>query len=156
MARSGDREVVVTRRFAAPRDVVWEAWTNPDLVVQWWGPDGFTTTNHEMDVRPGGVWSHTMHGPDGTDYPSRAVFREVARPSLIAYHLEGGSGAFRTQCDVFWTFSPAAGGTLVTMRIRFPSVEDRDRAIAALGVREAGAVTLERLAAHLGATAAAR
>lgn len=156
MARSADLEVVVTRRFAAPPDVVWEAWTNPNRVVQWWGPDGFTTTNHEMDVRSGGVWSHTMHGPDGTDYPSRAVFQRVERPRCIAYHLEGGSEASRTECDVFWTFSPAARGTLVTMRMRFPSVEARDRAIETLGVRDAGVATFERLAAHLGVTGAAR
>ncbi len=144
-----DLEVVVTRRFDAPPEVVWEAWTNPDRVVQWWGPDGFTTTNHGMDVRPGGVWSHTMHGPDGTDYPGRAVFREVVRPTRLVYLLDGGSATERTRCEVFWTFAPTAGGTLLTMRIRFPSVEARDRAIETLGVQEAGVVTLERLAAHL-------
>ena len=70
------REIVITRVFDAPRDLVWDAWTDPKQVVQWWGPQGFTTTIHEMDVRPGGVWRHTMHGPDGTEYPEqKRVYR---------------------------------------------------------------------------------
>lgn len=129
--------------------MLWEAWTNPERVVRWWGPAGFTTTNHEMDVRPGGVWVHTMHGPDGTDYPSRAVFREVVHPHRITYHLDGGSERARVECDVRWTFEAVGGGTRVTMRITFPSIAARDRAIDALGVREAGIITLERLADHL-------
>jgi uncharacterized protein YndB with AHSA1/START domain len=144
-----DREVEVSRHFDAPPEVLWEAWTNPDRVVEWWGPEGFTTTNHEMDVRPGGVWSHTMHGPDGTDYPSRAVFSEVLRPRRIAYALEGGSETARVHCEVFWTFAPVSGGTLLTMRMRFPSIAARNRAIDTLGVEEAGVMTLERLATHL-------
>ena len=144
-----DREVVVSRRFDAPPEVVWEAWTNPDRVVQWWGPNGFTTTNHEMHVRVGGVWSHTMQGPNGTDYPSRAVFMEVVRPRRIAYRLDGGSETTRTQCDVEWTFTASGRGTLLSMRIRFPSVEQRNRALKTLGVHDAGVATLERLAVHL-------
>ena len=144
-----DREVVITRRFDAPPDVVWEAWTNPDRVVQWWGPDGFTTTNHEMNVCVGGVWSHTMHDPDGTDYPSRAVFVDVVRPRRISYRLDGGSATTRAQCEVDWTFAASGSGTLLTMRMRFPSVQERDRALKALGVHEAGVATLERLAVHL-------
>lgn len=144
-----DLDVVVTRHFDAPPELVWEAWTNPDRVVQWWGPVGFTTTNHEMDVRVGGVWSHTMHGPDGTDYPSRAVFIHVVRPRRIAYHLDGGSKTARTQCDVEWTFTASGRGTLLAMRIRFASRAERDRALNTFGVQEAGFATLERLAAHL-------
>ncbi|HEX5433219.1 MAG TPA: SRPBCC domain-containing protein, partial [Candidatus Angelobacter sp.] len=60
---TSDREIVVTRVFDAPRELVWEAFTDPAQVVLWWGPKGFSTTIHEMDLRPGGVWRHTMHGP---------------------------------------------------------------------------------------------
>jgi uncharacterized protein YndB with AHSA1/START domain len=66
------REIVLTHVFDAPRELVWNAWTDPQQVVEWWGPRGFTTTIHEMDVRPGGIWRHTMHGPDGTDYSSKS------------------------------------------------------------------------------------
>lgn len=147
------REVEVSRTFSASADTLWEAWTNPERVVLWWGPRGFTTTNHEMDVRPGGVWAHTMHGPDGTDYPSRAVFREVIPRQRISYVLTGGSEHERIECEVTWTFVPEGHATRLTMRMRFPSVEARDRAAKALGVREAGVETLNRLAALLGADA---
>ncbi len=65
-----DREIVLTRRIKAPRELVWEAYTKPEHVMQWYGPNGFTLTIHEMDVRVGGVWRFMMHGPDGTDYPN--------------------------------------------------------------------------------------
>ena len=73
---AAEREISITRLFDAPRELVFEAWTDPEQVVQWWGPHGFTTTIHEMDVRPGGVWRFIMHGPDGTDYDNRVVFEE--------------------------------------------------------------------------------
>ena len=62
-----EREIASTRVFAAPRELVWKAWTDPKHIEQWWGPIGFTTTTKEFDLRPGGKWLHTMHGPDGTD-----------------------------------------------------------------------------------------
>jgi uncharacterized protein YndB with AHSA1/START domain len=68
-----DREIVITRVFDAPRELLWNAWTDPRQVVRWWEPRGFTTTVHEMDVRPGGRWAQTMHEPDGTDYPGESV-----------------------------------------------------------------------------------
>ena len=64
---TADREIVLTREFDAPRDLVWRAFSEPDQIVRWWGPNGFTTTIKKWDFRVGGEWSHTMHGPDGTD-----------------------------------------------------------------------------------------
>src|SRR5690349_10691408 len=85
-----DREIVATRVFNAPRELVFDLWTRPEHVAQWWGPNGFTTTIQEMDVRPGGVWRLVMHGPDGTNYPNRSVFVEIIRPERIVYdHLSG-------------------------------------------------------------------
>jgi uncharacterized protein YndB with AHSA1/START domain len=84
-----DREIVLTRVFDAPRELLWDAWTDPKHVVKWWGPRGFTITIHEMDVRPGGIWNHTMHGPDGTDYPGQCVFIEVVKPERIVYSMTG-------------------------------------------------------------------
>jgi uncharacterized protein YndB with AHSA1/START domain len=77
------REIVITRVFDAPCELVFDAMADPKQVVQWWGPIGFTTTIHGMDVRTGGVWRHTMHGPDGTDYPNKSIFIEVVRPERI-------------------------------------------------------------------------
>lgn len=145
--RDAGREVVVTRRFDVGPEVLWEWWTDPARVVRWWGPAGFRTTVHEMDVRPGGLWNHTMHGPDGTDYPSMARFIEVVRPARLSYSLEGGTPTARIACEVTWTFAREKRGTVVTLRMRFPTAEDRNRAQETLGVREAGVETLNRLAA---------
>src|SRR4051794_29231769 len=82
---TSDREIVFSRVFDAPRELVWKAWTEPHHVTKWWGPNGFTTTIHEMDVRTGGTWHHTMHGPDGTDYPNKSIFVEVVKPERIVY-----------------------------------------------------------------------
>jgi len=72
MTSAADREIVTTRVVDAPRERVWRAWTERAQVAQWWGPNGFTNTIHEMDLRPGGVWQFVMHGPDGA--PSKAFF----------------------------------------------------------------------------------
>src|SRR5690349_21180875 len=87
-----DRELVVTRDFDAPRELVWEAWTNPQHIAQWWGPRGFTNSVLRMDVRPGGVFELIMHGPDGTDYPNFIEFIEVVRPERLTYaHGDGNA-----------------------------------------------------------------
>jgi len=74
-----DREMRLTRTLDAPVEVVWAAMTEPMHIAKWWGPDGFTITISKMEVRPGGEWNLTMHGPDGTDYENRIVFREVTK-----------------------------------------------------------------------------
>ena len=71
------REAIFTRFFNAPREPVYEAFTNPKHVEQWLGPTGFTTTTHVMEVREGGMRRYIMHSPEGTDYPNRMVFHEV-------------------------------------------------------------------------------
>jgi uncharacterized protein YndB with AHSA1/START domain len=77
MERMKDREMRSTRTFKAPIDLMWEVWTNPDHIVNWWGPSGFTSTIHTMDVQEGGEWKLTMQGPDGTNYPNRSIFKEI-------------------------------------------------------------------------------
>jgi uncharacterized protein YndB with AHSA1/START domain len=79
------REIVIAREFNAPRELVWQAMTDPRHVVRWWGPRGFTTKIEHMDVRPGGTWEHTMRGPDGTEYPNKSLFQEVVKPERIVY-----------------------------------------------------------------------
>jgi len=80
-----DRELVISRTLNAPIDLVWEVWTNPEHIKNWWGPDGFTNTIHKMEVRPGGEWDLVMHGPDGTDYKNHSVFREVVLHKRIVF-----------------------------------------------------------------------
>jgi uncharacterized protein YndB with AHSA1/START domain len=114
--------------------------------VQWWGPVGFKTTILEMDVRPGGVWRHTMHGPDGTDYPNSIVFVEVVKPHRIVFHNEGGrEGSPKSQFKSTWTFEEKQGRTTVTIRMVFPSQEERDFIAKTYGAVEGGKQTLARL-----------
>jgi uncharacterized protein YndB with AHSA1/START domain len=146
-----DRELVISRIINAPRELVWQAMTDPQHVVHWWGPRGFSTTIEEMDFRVGGVWKHVMHGPDGADYPNRSVFREIVKPERIAYshggHKEGGPGV---RFESTWTFDALDGNTTkVTIRMVFPSAEERDRVVKEFGAKEGGEQTLDRLAEHL-------
>lgn len=144
------REIVITRIFDAPRELVWEAWTDPKHVVQWWGPTGFTTTIEKMDVRPGGVWIHVMRGPDGTDYPNKSVFTEVVRPERIVFSHGGGKkGGPAAQFQATWTFEALGDKSRVTIHMLFPTASDRDRVAKEYGAIEGGKQTLERLAEHL-------
>lgn len=79
------REIKLTRTLNAPVDLVWEAWSSPEHIANWWGPNGFTNTISKMDMQPGGEWNLVMHGPDGTDYDNRCIFREVIQNKKIVY-----------------------------------------------------------------------
>jgi uncharacterized protein YndB with AHSA1/START domain len=150
VANTADREIVISRKFDAPRELVWEAWTNPKHIVQWWGPKGFTTTIEEMDVRPGGVWKQVMHGPDGTDYPNRSVFIEVVKPERILFSLAGGrKDAKCITMTMLWTFEVVGQQTRVTIRQVYPTTVDRDRSANEYGAVEGGKQTLGRLATFL-------
>ena len=143
-----DREIVLTRVFDAPPDLVFEAWTNPKHVVHWWGPNGFTNTIHEMNVKPGGVWRITMHGPDGTNYPNRMDFEEVDRPKRLVYlHGDDGAGEHKP-FHVTTTFDKQDGGTLVTLRLLLESADEKRRVVD-FGAIEGGKQTLARLGEYL-------
>lgn len=138
--RVGEREIVATRVYAAPRALVFTLWTDPRHIAQWWGPNGFTTTIHEMDVRPGGVWRFVMHGPDGVDYKDKIVYREVAAPDRLVYdHVSG------PQFHVTVTFADQGGKTTVTVRMLFESAAERENVIKEFGALEGLTQTLGRL-----------
>jgi uncharacterized protein YndB with AHSA1/START domain len=84
------RSIVITRVIDAPRDIVFEAWTDPKHLAEWWGPTGFTTTTSKFEMRPGGIWRFVMHGPDGRDYQNRVTYHEILRPERIVYSHGGG------------------------------------------------------------------
>ncbi len=84
------REITITRLFDAPRELVFNAWTDPKHVAQWWGPKGFSNPVCEMDVRPGGAILIHMASPDGTVIPGRGFFKEIVPPERIVMT----SGAF--------------------------------------------------------------
>jgi uncharacterized protein YndB with AHSA1/START domain len=83
--QSAHRELIMTRIFDAPRELVFKAWTDPKHVARWWGPNGFTNPVCEMDLRPGGSFRIVMRAPDGVDYPTTGVFREIVEPERLVF-----------------------------------------------------------------------
>lgn len=143
---TADRELVATRVFDAPRELVFKLWTDPDHIAQWWGPRGFTTTTSSMDVRPGGVWRFCMHGPDGTDYPNRITYTEVVAPERLAYTHGGGGDDEPVRFETTVAFEDVGGKTKLTMRMLFPSAEARDFVVDKYGAAEGQVQTIDRLA----------
>ena len=147
-----DREIVIERIVDAPRELVWRAWTEADQIAQWWGPNGFTTTIHEMHVRVGGVWRFIMHGPDGTDYPNRIVYQEIVKPERLVYDHSDDKGSDHFQATV--TFAAQGNRTKVTLRAVFETAQARAAKVK-FGAVEGGQQTLARLAQHLASMSAA-
>ncbi len=149
-AKDPGREIVITRVLNAPRERVFEAVIDPKQVVKWWGPEGFTTTIHEMDVRPGGVWRHTMHGPDGVDYPNHKTFIEVVKPEKLVFQQTGSKPGDKGVCfRGSWTFEALGDKTRLTLRMEFPDAEERVRVAATYKALEGGNQTLSRLETYL-------
>lgn len=145
--KHSDREMVITRVIAAPVATVFAAFTDPAHIGKWWGPNGFTTTTHEMEFRVGGVWRYTMHGPDGTDYPNYVTYTEIQTPVRIAYD-HGGNAQHPSEFKAVITFAPEGDGTKVSLRMIVGNASERDGYVK-FGAVEGGWQTLERLAAHL-------
>ncbi len=145
-ASSADREIVMTRVFDAPRELVFDAWTDPKHVAEWWGPRGFTTTVSEHDLRVGGLWRFVMHGPDGTDYQNRVVYREIVRPERLVY--THGSDADPDQFLATIVFAAEGAKTRLTLRMEFPSAAVCEGK-KAFGAVELGYQTLDKFGEHL-------
>lgn len=145
-----DREIVISRVFDAPRELVWKAWTEPEHLAQWWGPQGFTTTTHHRELKPGGQWRYVMHGPDGSDYENLMTFIEIAAPEHLRYKQGGAADCEPVHFEVTVTFEDLGGGkTKLTMRSLFPSQDARDYVIRTYNAVEGGKQHLSRLAEHL-------
>jgi uncharacterized protein YndB with AHSA1/START domain len=145
-----DREIRISRTFAAPRELIWAVWTDPKHVAQWWGPRGFSTTIEKMDVRPGGAWRHVMRGPDGTLYPNKSKFIEVVKPERIVMEHGGRKkGGPAVQFRATWTFAQRGRQTVVTLHSVFPTAAKRDKVIKIYGAVEGGKQTLARLGEYL-------
>lgn len=145
---TSDREIITRRLLNAPRELVFEVWTNPEHVVHWWGPDGFTNTIDEMDVRPGGTWKFMMHGPDGVDYPNQVVYLEVVRPERLVYTHGNGIEAAR-DFYVVVTFEDQDGKTQLTLRAVFATAAQREFVIREHRAVEGGQQTVRKCAEYL-------
>ena len=143
---TADRELVITRTINAPRELVFAAFSDPQHISQWWGPNGFTTSTASMDVRVGGNWRFTMHGPDGTDYPNFITYTEIVKPERICYdHGEDETAAL---FSVAITFDAVGAKTAITMRMLCQSAEQLE-GMKKFGAVEGGQQTLERLENYL-------
>lgn len=146
---TADREIAITRTFQAPRELVWQAWTDPKHIVHWWGPTGFTNTIHEMDVKPGGVWRFIMHGPDGTDFPNRIVFKEVIKPKFLSYEHGSDIPNDPRRFEVTVNFETKGNATELTMKMVFINKQQRDDVVEKYGAIEGNRQTLNKLEEYL-------
>lgn len=153
MTDTADREIVVSRLIAAPREQVFEAFTEVHHLAQWWGPEGFTTTTRSFDFTVGGVWEFTMHGPDGVDYPEWIRWEEIARPERIRL-LHGEREADPNAFTTIVSFTTVDGATQVELRTVFPTKALRDQAVEEYHAVEGGQGTLAGLDTHVTAGAA--
>lgn len=150
---AADRELAVSRTINAPRELVFEAFTEVRHLSQWWGPDGFTTTTHAFEFRTGGEWDFTMHGPDGTDYSEWITWTEIVAPERIEM-LHGERRDDPNAFESVLTFAADGQATRIEMRTLFPTQELRDEAVEKFHAIEGGQQTLGNLAEYVEETLA--
>ena len=117
VADTAARELVVERIIEAPRALVFKAWTEPEHVARWWGPQGFVTTYCKMDIRPGGAFRFCMRSPAGTEHWKRGVYREIVAPERIVFTFawEDAAGNPGHELLTTVTFTEHGNGTLLTL-----------------------------------------
>jgi uncharacterized protein YndB with AHSA1/START domain len=142
-----DREIVMIRAFDAPRELVFEAWTNPEHVRHWWGLRSSTIVVCEGDVRPGGSWRYVTREANGVEVPFTGVYQEVDPPERLVYTemydvepFNSGDPALNTV-----TFTDEDGSTVVTLTTVYPSKEVRDFVLGT-GMETGAAESYDRLA----------
>ena len=143
------RELVISREYNAPLALVWKAWTEPQHLAQWFGPDGFSITTYEFNFKPKGMWRFTMHGPDGRDFQNRIDFVEIVPHKKLAYAQGGEGDTAGIQFLVNVTFAEKTGKTTVTMHSVFPTKEQFEKVVREFGALEGARKHMARLAAYL-------
>lgn len=146
MANTKDREIVVNRVIDAPRDLVFEAFTQQKHIERWWAPRGATT--HEMDVKPGGVWRYSQPVRGGSEQPFKVEFIEITKPTRLVYDYGTDAANAPEPVRTTVTFEEEDGKTEVTLQLLFATKADREQAIkygAIVGAMQA----LEELADYV-------
>lgn len=153
MAEAAEREFVMERVFNAPRELVFQAFSECKHLVHWWGPTGWTLPVCEMDFRVGGIWFYCMRGPGGEDACGQATYHEIVEPERVVYTdrfvdtagkvLEG-----MPEMLITLTFTEHNSQTKLTNRAEFASVADKEATLA-MGMVEGLTQTLDRLEAYL-------
>lgn len=121
-AKNKSNEIKITRIYDAPLKAVWDAWTDPQQAAKWWGPRGFTLTTHSKDLRVGGTWNYTMHGPDGVDYPNITKYLEVENFKKLVYD-HGGNEKQPPLFRVTVLFAEVKGKTKMDMTMALATPE---------------------------------
>jgi uncharacterized protein YndB with AHSA1/START domain len=124
--KNKSNDIKLARVYDAPVKMVWDAWTEPDQVAQWWGPRGFTITSHSKDIRTGGHWHYTMHSPEGVDYANKTQYLEVEKYSRMVYD-HGGNDEQKPLFRVTVLFKEIGGKTHMDMTMALPSPEAADQ-----------------------------
>jgi uncharacterized protein YndB with AHSA1/START domain len=142
-AEPGKQEIVITRVFDAPRELVFKASTDPNLIPQWWGPKSLMTTVDKMDVKTGGVWRFVQRDADGNEFAFHGVYHEISPQRLVqTFEFEGMPGHVLLE---ICTFEDIDGKTKLTEKSVYESVEDRDGMLKS-GMKEGAIETMDRLA----------
>ena len=145
-----EREIVLCRVIAAPRERVFQAFTDPGQITRWFGPKGFTIETLEIDIREGGRWRFLYTGPDGTRWENRMVFLRVDAPRLLEIEHGADTDDDPARFHMTITFDEQSDGKCVlTLRQLHPTKEQRDATIG-FGAVEFGYQTLDKLEQHLG------
>lgn len=147
MSGKKPNELYIERIYDAPVKMVWEAWVDPKQAAKWWGPRGFTITTHSKELKVGGIWHYTMHGPDGVDYPNKTVYLEIKDQARLVYD-HGGYDDRPPMFRVTVNFSTLGKKTKMEMTMAFPS-EEVAKETAKFIKKAGGNGTWDRLAEYL-------
>ena len=145
MENSTKKDMHATGIFKASLELMWKMWTDPEHIVHWWGPNGFTTTIHTMDVKPEGEWNLTLHGPDGTNFPNRSVYKEIIPLKKIVF--EHFNPHFMTTV----LFEARDSETIVDWRAVFDSPEMRETIVNVHKADEGQKQNMQKLEKYLAA-----
>lgn len=153
MNSRNDTELIITRTYAAPRELVWQAWTDPKHIMQWWGPHGFSNTACVSDLRVGGSFHLMMQAPNGVSYPCTGIYREISAPERIIFDSTADEGhpcgaGLPPRALVTVSFAAQEQHTRLTLHTRFISAV-RKQAASQAGYGSSWGEALDRLAATL-------
>jgi uncharacterized protein YndB with AHSA1/START domain len=141
---TADRELRISRVLNAPIELVWEVWSDPDHIKNWWGPNGFTNTITKMDFHEDGEWDLVMHGPDGTDYKNKSIFREIVKNQRIVYEHVSGPKFVATI-----TFEPQGKKTKIEWHMLFETKEQFIQTVKTFKADEGLTQNFEKMEAYL-------
>jgi len=153
---TGERELVITRIFDAPRELVFDAYSDCEHLKQWWGPRQWPMAECTLDFREGGVWHYCLRGPnEGDESWGKAVYREIVKPERIVYNdhfcdKDGNINEDMPQILMTFEFAESEGKTKLTSRAQYPTASDL-KTVLDMGMVEGITETLDRLEEHLAA-----